>query len=56
MLRDKLGDRFLGGVVLYLGERSYISEDRLHVIPLERLWTGLSSSARSGGPSAAGRS
>jgi hypothetical protein len=26
------------GIVLYLGERSYTYEDRLHVIPLDQLW------------------
>lgn len=38
-LRDSLGDRFLGGAVLYLGRRSYTYDDRLHVLPLDRLWT-----------------
>jgi uncharacterized protein len=38
-LRDKLGTDFLGGVLLNLGQRSYTYEDRLHVIPLDRLWT-----------------
>lgn len=39
-LRDALGDVFLAGFVLYLGSRSYRVEDRLHVIPADRLWTG----------------
>jgi hypothetical protein len=26
-------------VVLYLGSRSYTYEDRLHVMPLDRIWT-----------------
>jgi hypothetical protein len=38
-LRDKLGSSFLGGIVLYAGERSYTYEDRLHVAPIDRLWT-----------------
>jgi predicted AAA+ superfamily ATPase len=38
ILRERLGSRFLGGVVLYLGERSYTMEDRIHVAPLDRLW------------------
>lgn len=38
-LRDKLGSSFLGGIVLYTGERSYTYEDRLHVAPVDRLWT-----------------
>ena len=38
-LRDSLGDQFVGGFVLYLGERSYTYADRLHVAPLDRVWT-----------------
>ena len=38
-LRNKLGEAFLGGAVLYLGERSYNYEDRIFVIPVDRLWT-----------------
>lgn len=38
-LREATKDRFLAGVVLYLGERSYTYEDRLHVIPADRLRT-----------------
>ncbi len=39
LLRESLGTSFLGGVVLNLGQRAYTYEDRLHVIPLDRLWT-----------------
>lgn len=39
-LRDRLGEHFVAGVALYLGERSYTFEDRLHVMPVDRLWTG----------------
>ncbi|WP_322754690.1 ATP-binding protein [Frankia sp. Cas3] len=39
LLRDKLGHQFIGGVVLYLGERSYHADDRLYVVPVDRLWT-----------------
>jgi predicted AAA+ superfamily ATPase len=39
LLRDKLGDAFVGGVVVNLGQRSYTYEERLHVLPLERLWS-----------------
>lgn len=39
LLRDKLGDAFVGGAVVNLGQRAYSYEDRLHVLPLERLWT-----------------
>ena len=38
-LRDALGAQFVGGFALYLGERSYTFADRLHVVPLDRLWT-----------------
>jgi uncharacterized protein len=38
-LRDKLGRDFVAGVVLYLGRLSYTKDDRLHVIPLDRLWS-----------------
>ena len=37
-LRASLGDSFRGGAVLYLGRRSYSYDDRLHVLPLDRLW------------------
>ncbi len=39
LLRDTLGREFVGGVVLYLGPRSYTREDRLHVLPLDSLWS-----------------
>lgn len=37
-LRDALGTRFVGGVALSLGSRSYTYEDKLHVMPVDRLW------------------
>lgn len=37
-LRESLGERFLGGVVLHLGPRGYTIEDRLHALPVDRLW------------------
>lgn len=37
-LRDKLGRRFVGGVVLHQGVRSYTPDDRVHVAPLDSLW------------------
>lgn len=37
-LRGRLGGRFLGGVVLYTGARSYSHESGIHVVPIERLW------------------
>lgn len=38
LLRDKLGSSFVAGFALYLGKRSYSPEDRLHVVPLDRVW------------------
>jgi predicted AAA+ superfamily ATPase len=40
-LREATGAAFSAGVVLYLGSRAYTQEDRLHVLPLDRLWTEL---------------
>jgi len=37
-LREALGDRLIAGVALSTGLRSYTFEDRLHVMPLDRLW------------------
>lgn len=37
-LRDKLGRRFIGGVALHQGVRSYTHDDRIHVAPLDSLW------------------
>lgn len=39
LLRDKLGSGFVAGFALHLGQRTYSPEDRLHVVPLDRLWT-----------------
>jgi predicted AAA+ superfamily ATPase len=38
-LRDELGERFLTGVALYTGTRSYRFDERLLVMPIDRLWT-----------------
>ncbi len=39
-LRDLLGDRFVAGVALNTGSRSYSYQgERLHVMPIDRLWT-----------------
>lgn len=40
ILRDRLRDEFVGGVLINLGEYSATYDDRLHVLPLDRLWTG----------------
>lgn len=37
-LRDKLGDRFKAGILLYTGEATVPFEDRLAAVPLSGLW------------------
>ncbi|MBZ2198468.1 ATP-binding protein [Occultella gossypii] len=44
-LRDALGPRFAGGIILTTGTRSYTYSDRLHVMPIDRLWTPVTSEA-----------
>jgi predicted AAA+ superfamily ATPase len=41
-LRDVLGDRFIAGVALSTGLRSFTYEDRIHIMPVDRLWTPIS--------------
>ncbi len=38
-IRDSVGDAFIAGVVLHTGSRSHTAEDRIHVLPVDRLWT-----------------
>ncbi|MDO5502488.1 MAG: ATP-binding protein [Actinomycetia bacterium] len=38
-LRDALGTRFTAGIILTTGTRSYTYTDRLHVMPIDGLWT-----------------
>jgi uncharacterized protein len=38
-LRAALGERFLTGVMLYTGSRAYQVDDRLHVLPIDRIWS-----------------
>ena len=37
-LRDHLGDSMVAGIVFYTGNHSYTHEDRIHVLPIARLW------------------
>lgn len=37
-LRDRLGIAFVAGVAFHTGSRGYPVEDRIHVLPVERLW------------------
>jgi predicted AAA+ superfamily ATPase len=39
ILRDQLGDKFIAGIMLNLGDLSYRYEDRLFIAPMDRLWT-----------------
>jgi predicted AAA+ superfamily ATPase len=39
LLRSRLGDDFVSGFVLHLGGQSYTPEDRLHVVPVDRIWS-----------------
>ncbi len=38
LLRTMTGERFIGGVVINLGRHAYTADDRMHVIPADRLW------------------
>ena len=38
-LKKITGTNFLGGVALYTGVRSYTYEPKIHVLPLDRIWT-----------------
>lgn len=37
-LRDRLGSSFVGGVLFNLGQQSFRHDDRLFVMPVDRLW------------------
>jgi predicted AAA+ superfamily ATPase len=38
VLREALGDRFIAGVALTTGSRSFTFEERIHICPIDRLW------------------
>ena len=38
-LRDELGDRFVGGVVLHTGPRVYRLAERITAAPIASLWS-----------------
>jgi hypothetical protein len=38
-LRNAVGQNFLAGIVLSLGERSYTYVPQMHVLPIDRIWT-----------------
>jgi predicted AAA+ superfamily ATPase len=37
-LREALGPRFRAGIVLTTGQRTYTHTDRIHIMPIDRLW------------------
>ena len=37
-LRDRLGSAFVAGIAFHLGSRGYQVDDRIHTLPVERLW------------------
>ena len=37
-LRDRLGDRFLGGAVLHTGPRAFVLSERIFALPICVLW------------------
>jgi hypothetical protein len=39
LLRDRLGERFIAGFLLNLGELAYRKEERIMVMPLSGLWS-----------------
>ena len=47
-LRFITGDSFVAGFLLYTGDRSYTIDDRIHVIPISRLWSPLRPIAQDG--------
>ena len=38
ILKDELGDALVAGAVLHTGHRAYTVEERIHVLPADRLW------------------
>ncbi len=37
-LRDRLGSSFVAGIAFHLGQVGYEADDRIHSLPVERLW------------------
>ncbi len=46
-LREALGPRFAAGIILTTGHHSHTYADRLHVMPIDRLWTPVTLSTES---------
>ena len=47
-LRDGLGDQFNAGYILTTGDVAYRYDDRIYVVPIDRLWRTTDTAARSG--------
>lgn len=45
-LRDALGARFAAGIIFTTGRSSYTYADRLHVMPIDQLWTPSTTQSR----------
>ncbi|MDR2975340.1 MAG: DUF4143 domain-containing protein [Propionibacteriaceae bacterium] len=37
-LRNRLGSAFVAGIVFTTGKAGYVADERIHVLPIERLW------------------
>lgn len=37
-LRERLGSSFAAGIAFHTGRAGYEADDRIHVLPIERLW------------------
>lgn len=37
-LRDRMGDAFVAGIAFHMGNVGYEMEDRIHSLPMDRLW------------------
>jgi uncharacterized protein len=40
-MRDQLGARFIGGVVLHAGPRAFPPGDRVRALPISTIWAAL---------------
>ncbi len=40
-LRDRLGDRMVGGLVLHTGPHAFPLDDRIRAAPISSLWSSL---------------
>jgi uncharacterized protein len=38
VIRDALGDAFVAGVAMHTGSRSFVADERIYALPVDRLW------------------